>query len=142
MDNLLSANVLSVVVAYLLTLFVFRMAVAGLAGGTNFPEPGLSDLTDADAEHQRPERPERGSLTFLALIVPVLGILWTGTDPNPSWSEMFAEGFYYLGYVVAFAVFVPRRDIIGLGGRRAKFWTAIGSFFLAGLLPYVPQFTA
>lgn len=142
MGNLLSANVLSVVVAYLLMLFVFRMAVAGLAGATDLREPDLGSSRDGDAEYERLERPERGSLTFLALIVPVLGILWMGTDQNPSWPEMFAEGLSYLGYVLSFAMFFPRRDIIGLASRRAKLWTALGSFVIGSVLVWVPQFTA
>ena len=124
-------DVLSVIAAYLLTLVAFRMAVAVFAGGLRVPAVDVPDAADDEYE-----RPQRGNLTVLTLIVPVLGILWAWTETS-SWSEMFADGLSDLGYVLFFAMLFPRSDIVGLGSRRAKFWVSLGFSVVGAVIYYL-----
>lgn len=140
MDNLLSSDILSVLVAYALTLAGLRM-VAGFVGGVNPPSPGEPYSPDDDIAQ---EAPRRRSLTALALVVPILGVLWAalGTSPHPPWTDLYGESLSDLGYVLGIAMLFPRADIIGLGSRRAKLWTAMGAYLVGSVLVYVPQFQA
>jgi hypothetical protein len=139
-DNLLSSDILSVLVAYALTLAGLRM-LAGFVGGANSPMPAEPHSMDDDTPY---EAPRRRSLTALALVVPVLGVLWMalGTSPHPPWTDLYGESLSDLGYVLGFAMLFPSADIVGLATRRAKLWTATAAFLVGSVLVYAPQLQA
>lgn len=140
MGDLLSSDVLSAIVAYALALVALRLA-AGFVGATGVPTPGERYGVDEDIPY---EPTKRRDVTVLALIVPVLGILWMalGTSPHPPWTDMFGESLSDLGYVLGFAMLFPRADIVGLGSRRAKLWTAMAAFLVGSVFVYGPQLPA